>query len=466
VVDREKRRLLAPLLLAIFMRALPLTMFGPLLAGIARSLGAGLAEIGWIVATYATGSLVAQPVMGRLSDIRGRKRVLVMCIFLFGLGSTICALSTTLWMLVAGRIVQALGAGGIQPVVTAIVADRFAPAERGSVLGSVYGMYGLGTMGGALAGGAIVGGALWLSVNANLGAGLARELASFPWHLVFWVNVVLALITLAAASGITPDEDALANKAHNGFDYPGIILVAVFTASLMVAATTSGATAVAGLAGAAISVVVLCIWEPRARSPLFDPALFRGKGPALIYAVALAFGLPSFTLTIYSATYLIAAFGVNEAQSGLALFGLAAAYVAGAIIGGKATRRTAAKVPLILGLICTGVGLVALASLNSVPAAVASMIVGGLGLGVASAPPNALLLDYVSAAQVGGASGLALMLATSGSITAPALISAFLHYGSGATGVEFREAFAVGAALCVGCAAVSAALPAPRRELG
>ncbi|HYK52582.1 MAG TPA: hypothetical protein VEV38_03545, partial [Candidatus Eremiobacteraceae bacterium] len=65
-----------------------------------------------------------------------------------------------------------------------------------------------------------------------------------------------------------------------------------------------------------------------------------------------------------------------------------------------------------------------------------------------------------------GASGLALMLATSGSITAPALFSAFLHYGSGATGVEFREAFAVGAALCVGCAAVSAALPAPRRELG
>jgi MFS family permease len=466
VVDREKRRLLAPLLLAIFMRALPLTMFGPLLAGIAHSLGAGLAEIGWIVATYATGSLVAQPVMGRLSDIRGRKRVLIACILLFGLGSTICALSTTLWLLVAGRIVQALGAGGIQPVVTAIVADRFTPAERGSVLGAVYGMYGLGTMAGALAGGAIVSGALWLGANANLGAGPARELASFPWHLVFWVNVALAAITLAAASGITTDQDMQTIEGRNGFDYPGIILVGAFTASLMIAATTSGASAIAGIAGASLSLLFLCIWEPRAKSPLFDPSLFRGRGPALLYGIALAFGLPSFTLTIYSATYLIAAFGVDEAQSGLALFGLAAAYIAGAIMGGRATRRTAAKIPLSIGLICTGIGLVVLAAFDSLPAAVAGMIAGGLGLGVASAPPNTLLLEYVTAAETGGASGLALMLATSGSITAPALISALLHYGNSTAEVEFREAFVVGATLCALCAAVSAALPPPRREVG
>src|SRR5690349_24408752 len=139
---------LSPLMLAIFMRALPLTMFGPLLPGIARSLGAGLAEVGWIVATYATGSLVAQPVMGRLSDVRGRKRMLALCVILFGAGSLVCAFSTTLWVLVAGRIVQALGAGGIQPIVTAIVADRWPEDGRGSALGAIYGMYGIGTMAG------------------------------------------------------------------------------------------------------------------------------------------------------------------------------------------------------------------------------------------------------------------------------------------------------------------------------
>ncbi|HEY7993130.1 MAG: MFS transporter [Candidatus Eremiobacterales bacterium] len=463
--DSEKRRLLAPLLLAIFMRALPLTMFGPLLAGIARSLGAGLAEIGWIVATYATGSLIAQPVMGRLSDLRGRKRILIACVVLFGLGSIVCALATSLWVLVAGRIVQALGAGGIQPVVTAIVADHFAPGERGGPLGSVYGMYGLGTMAGALAGGAIVSAALWLSANASLGAGVSRELASFPWHLVFWVNVALALATLAATSALAPDEPSMHNGS-DGFDYPGIVLVATFTASLMIAATATGIAAIAGLAGAAASLIALYFWEPRARAPLFDPALFRGRGPLLVYGIAFVFGLPSFSLTIYSATYLIAGFGASEAQSGLALFGLAAAYVAGAIAGGRATRTMGSKIPLIGGVLGTGAALASLAAFPSMPAVVASMVLAGLGLGIASAPPNALLLAYFRKAQTGGASGLALMLATSGSITAPALISAFIHHGGADAGVEFRQAFGVGAVLCAVCAALSTALPAPQREVG
>ena len=460
MTDRGKRRLLSPLLLAIFMRALPLTMFGPLLPGIAKSLGAGLAEIGWIVATYATGSLIAQPVMGRLSDMRGRKRLLLTCVVLFGAGSTICALSTSLWALVAGRIIQALGAGGIQPIVTAIVADTFDAGERGGALGAVYGMYGLGTMAGAIAGGAIVSGAVWLSANAALGVTMSRELASFPWHLVFWVNVVLAIATFAAAS--TVEDDKPMGSGRDGFDVPAIALVAAFTACVMIAATGVGATAVAGIAGAAAAIAALCIWEPRAAAPLFPPALFRGRGPLLVYGVAFAFGLPSFMLTIYSATYLIAAFGENEAQSGLALFGLAAAYIYGAIAGGKATRTRGAKGPLVAGIAFTASALIALASITSPVVVVAAMVLAGVGLGLASAPPNALLLDYVDADRAGGATGLALMLATSGSITAPAVISAFIHYGSAGPGPEFRDAFALGAAVCLGCAAVSAVLPPPR----
>ena len=461
MADRAKRRALAPLLLAIFMRALPLTMFGPLLPGIARSLGAGLAEIGWIVATYATGSLVAQPVMGRLSDLRGRKAMLFACVMLFGAGSAWCALSTSLWALVAGRLIQALGAGGIQPVVTAIVADEWTPEERGGVLGAIYGMYGVGTMAGALLGGAIVDGALLLSARASFDASLSHELASFPWHLVFWLNVAFSLATLAAAASLPPD--APHPRGADGFDYLAILLVACFTTGVMVAATTSGMATAAGLIGAVLSVVLLVVWERRASAPLFDPELFAGRGPTLVYAIAFAFGLPSFTLTIYSATYFIAAFGASEAQSGLALFALAAAYVAGAIVGGAAVRTAGAKTPLVGGLACTGVALAMLAVLTPMPAVVAAMVLGGASLGFASAPPNALLLDYVAPAQAGGATGLALMLATSGSITAPAAVSAFLHFGRGDPPSDFRAAFAAGALLCIACAALSAVLPASKR---
>jgi MFS family permease len=447
-----------PLLLAIFMRALPLTMFGPLLPGIARSLGAGLAEIGWIVATYATGSLVAQPVMGRLSDIRGRKIVLLWCVALFGGGSLICASSTSLWLLVAGRIVQALGAGGIQPVVTAIIADREPESSRGSALGGVYGMYGVGTMAGALLGGAIVAASLWAAARIDLPSALHAELLSFPWHLVFWVNVILAAATFAAVLTL-PDDVRAPAAGKDGFDYSGIALIGALTTFIMIAATAGGPVSIASVVLAALALVALVVCESRAKAPLFDPSLFHGRGQTLIYAIALCFGVPSFSLTIYSATYFIARFGASELQSGLALFGLAVAYVVGAVLGGRAVRGWGAKRPLVAGLALAAFALSIIASAGEQWTVIAAMAVGGLGLGFASAPPNALLLQYVTPAQVGGASGLAIMLATSGSITAPALVSAFLRYGGTSAATELRAEFGAAAVLCGVCVALASALP-------
>jgi MFS family permease len=447
-----------PLLLAIFMRALPLTMFGPLLPGIARSLGAGLAEVGWIVATYATGSLVAQPVMGRLSDIRGRKRVLLWCIGLFAGGSLLCALSTTLPVLVVGRIVQALGAGGIQPVATAFIADKW-PESRGSALGALYGAFGIGTMAGALLGGTIVDGALWIAAHGQLPTALRIELGSFPWHVVFWVNVALAAVTFASASTLPDDERLRASEDRSGFDYLGITIVAAFTIFIMVAATANGIAAVVCTITAVGCIPFLFVWEARAKAPLFDPSLFGNRGLNLVFLIAFLFGVPSFTLTIYSATYFITQFNATEAQSGLALFGLATAYVAGAIAGGRAVRIAGAKAPLALGLACSGAALAVLAGVETQPAVVAAMVLGGLGLGFVSAPPNVLLLDYASKDQAGGVTGVGTMLATSGSITAPAVVSAFLHFGRGSTASNLRAEFAVGTVICVICALLVPALP-------
>ncbi len=452
---------MAPLLLAIFMRALPLTMFGPLLPGIARSLGATLAEVGWIVATYATGSLIAQPLMGRLSDIRGRRTMLLWCVALFAAGSAVCSTAGTLWVLVAGRIVQALGAGGVQPVVTAMIADRWPRRERGSALGAVYGAFGVGTMVGALAGGAIVDAVARFTANAPPGDALAHDLAMFPWHAVFWLNLILAAATFVAALSIP--RDAFAATTDKGrLDVGAIALVAAFACSLMVAATTGGVLAIAAGAAAACCLALLPWCERRAASPLFDPAALEGRGPGLVFATAFVFGIPSFSLTIYSATYFIAQFGATPAQSGLALFALAGAYVAGAIVGGSLVKRVGAIPPLVCGLAISGAALVVLATATPMWAAVAAMTLGGLGLGLASAPPNALLLEYVEPSHAGAASGVAIMLATSGSITAPALVSAFVHYGSDGSAAGLRAAFAVGAALCAACVCIALAMPKPR----
>jgi MFS family permease len=459
VAAQARNSLMRPLLFGVFARALPLTMLGPLLPGIAASLGATLAQVGWIVATYATGSLIAQPIMGRLADERGRKRIFFACIALFGAGSLASALATSLPWLIIGRVVQALGAGGIQPVATTIIANRLEPQRQGSAIGALYGAFGLGTMAGALCGGGLVATAIALAPRTT--GWIADDLRGFPWHLVFWLNVLLALAGAALASSLPNDRSRLDLKPR-GYDPLGILLIAGIAAGLMVAATNPDGIAAWGVALTIALLATFVFQERRSRAPLIDPALFAARGPALLYWIALAFGVPSFTLTIYSATFVIMRFHASPEQAGVALFVLAAAYVASAIAGGALISRVSFRALLVCAAFVVAIGIVALALSMSMLVAIVAMAFGGIGLGLASAPPNALLLRYVPRERAGSATGVASMLATSGAITAPALIGTFLaHWKNGDPVDAMRAALAVCGVLAVLCAAIAATLPQP-----
>jgi MFS family permease len=449
-----------PLLFGVFARALPLTMFGPLLPGIASSLGASLADVGWIVATYATGSLIAQPLMGTLSDSYGRRRMFTWCMVLFVAGSCACAVATSLPLLVAGRIIQALGAGGIQPIATAIIGDVLPPDRRGGALGALYGVFGIGTMAGALLGGAIVAGAL--AASAHMNGALAADLSAYPWHPVFAVNVATGILTILLATSLPDDSIALNRARAKSFDAIGAFLIALFAACLMFAVTGAHDRSLLGLFGAIASMGTF-VWHIRhTEAPLIDPALFAARGPAMLYALGVLFGVPSFSLTIYSATYFIAQFHASAATASLALFILAVLYVAGAIAGGALINRLGTRALLSTGIVLVAVSAGALAGFTSVATVVAAMALGGLGLGLASAPPNALILRYVPAKRSGAATGVATMLGTSGSITAPVVIGAFLAFANaGGAATALRDEFALCAALSAVCAVLAFSLPEP-----
>jgi MFS family permease len=456
---QARASLMRPLLFGVFARALPLTMLGPLLPGIAASLGATLAQVGWIVATYATGSLIAQPIMGRLADERGQKQIFFACIALFGAGSLASALATSLPLLIVGRVVQALGAGGIQPVATAIIANRLEPQHQGGAIGALYGAFGLGTMAGALCGGALVAGAI-VFVPRTTGW-IAADLTAFPWHLVFWLNVILSVAAAALARSL-PSDRSRTDRKSLGYDPLGVLLIAAVAAALMVAATNPDGIAAWGVAATIVLVALFIIQERRSSAPVIAPDLFASRGPALLYWIALAFGVPSFTLTIYSATFLIVRFHASPEQAGVALFVLATAYVASAIAGGTLISRVSFRALLVCAAVVVALGIVALALSTSALFAIVAMALGGIGLGLASAPPNALLLRYVKRERAGTATGVASMLATSGAITAPALIGTFLaHWKTGDPSDALRAALAVCAVFAVLCAVLAATLPQP-----
>ncbi|MBC5825251.1 MAG: MFS transporter [Candidatus Eremiobacteraeota bacterium] len=462
-VAQDVSRLIMPaLILGIFMRALQMTMFGPSLVNIAQSLGASLAEIGWIIAAYATGALIAQPIVGRLSDAKGRKAVFAAAVVLFGLGSLVCAFATTLPVLVAGRIVQAIGAGGIQPAATAIIGDRLPKARQGAALGAVFGMFAVAGVIGPVLGGVLIDGGRRLAASVSLGSALHHELATYPWHLIFWVNIPLALATLVLAMRMPADDSP---KEPIGFDIGGMVLLAAFSACIMLAATSGALPAIAWTAAALLCIAGLAVWERAAPAPLIDPSLFAQRGPALTYVIAFISGVPVFSVMVYSAAYVMAQFGSTATQSGMMLLVLAVLLGLGSFGGGKLINRLGAKAIMSAGMASLCVGSLLFGLLPSLSGVVAAMAFAGLGMGLASAPPNALVMSYVASRRRGAATGLMTMFATSGSVTAPAVVSAFLHNGRGGVVADFRAEFILCAFLALLCAGLTGLLPRPVQQL-
>ena len=450
-----------PLLLGVFLRALQMTVIGPSLVGIAQSVGSSLAAVGWIMAIYATGSLIAQPIAGRMSDARGRRRVFIAALCVFTAGSLACALATSLGTLVAGRIVQSLGAGAIQPAAIALIGQRVPRERQSGALYALYGMFALAGALGSVVGGALIDGGKALGHAAFIAGALHTELTVFPWHLIFWINIPIAAIALMLALRLADDRPVSAVVPLDG---GAIVLVPVVAFCLMMAANAAPWAALVYLGAAFAALVALAWWESRARQAFFEPSLFTQRGPVLLYVIAIVTGIPIFSVTMYSAAYYMTAFGASAAQAGLALLALALPLGAGQGFGSGLTKRAGARVALVIGIIALAAGEALLTAMTSIVGVLVAFAVIGFGIGLASAPPNALLLRYVDQERSGAATGLLTMLSSTGAITAPAAVSAFLHFSGMPAANAFRADYALSFLLAT--VALPFALLLPHVEAG
>jgi MFS family permease len=448
--------LLPPLLLGMFLRALQMTVIGPSLVNIAQSLGSTLADVGWIMAIYATGSLIAQPIAGRMSDARGRRAVFIAALVVFTAGSLVCALSTSLGWLIVGRVIQSLGAGGVQPAAIALVGQR-APKERqSSALYALYGMFALAGALGAVLGGVIIDGGKALGASAFVAGALRHELTLFPWHFVFWINIPIAVVAIILALRLPRDNPP---QQRTGIDAGAVILIPAIALCLMMAANGSSGTALAWLALTLGLLVALALWETKASSPLFDPSLFTRRGPLLLYVIAVITGIPIFSVTMYSAAYYMTQFNASAAQAGLALLALALPLGAGQGVGGRLAKRAGARSLLIAGLALLALGEIVLATAHSVPIVLLALAIIGFGVGLASAPPNVLLLGYVDEQRSGTATGMLTMLSSTGAIAAPAAVSALLNFSGLPAAQSFRLDFLLSFVLVTLAIPIAALLP-------
>ena len=394
----SRRRWLALLVLCLgdLMIVLDVTIVGVALPSIRSDLGFTESSLAWVINAYLIvfgGFLLLG---GRLGDLFGHRRLFLAGISLFTLASLVCGLSTSQGMLVVSRAVQGLGAAIVSAVALSLMLMLFTePAERAKAMG----IFGFVASGGG-------------SIGVLLG-GILTDVLS--WHWIFLVNVPIGVAVVALTLRLIPGERAEA--AAQRLDVAGAVAV---TVSLMIAVfaivkgnevgwltlRTLGLLAIA----AAIFAVFVAI-EARIPSPLMPLGLFRLRNLSIANVVGVLWAAAMFAWFFLSALYLQLVLGYSPLEVGLGFLpGNIIMGVLSVTVSAKLVMRYGVRIPLAVGLGVAGLGLLLFARApvdgNYVMDVLPSMILLGLGAGIAFNPVLFAAMSDVEPTEAGLASGI------------------------------------------------------------
>lgn len=359
-------------MLAMLLGALDQTIVATALPTIGEAFG-DFANLSWVVTAYLLSCTVATPLYGKLSDIHGRRVMLLTAVAVFSAGSVACALAPNLIALVIARAVQGLGGGGLISLAQTIIADLVSPRERGRYQAQIAGVFAASSIAGPVLGGLF---AQYLS-----------------WTLIFWINLPLGL----AAFFITERRlrQLPRHERRHRMDYLGAALMAAASVLLLLALGWGGvrypwmSPPIVGLLVGSAAFVGLFVWRMgKAEEPflplglLADKVVVRGMAAAFM-AVGAMVGL-----SIFVPLYFETARGLSATQSGLGLIPVMGGVVLGAILSGRAMARlTHYKRPAIAGLSCAVAGLLALVIEPGLPLFAVLAVLAVIGVGVGTALP-------------------------------------------------------------------------------
>jgi MFS family permease len=359
-------------------------MVVPILPAVQRELDASLTATAWLLTGFLLAAVAAAPVLGRLGDMYGKRRLLMVSIAAFALGSLVCALSSSMAGLIAGRVVQGFGAA-LGPLAIALARDR-APHGRAPVwIGLLVAAAGAGAALGLLLGGVLV---EHVSVAA-----------------VFWFLFALAAALLLMVWLLVPETTV---RAPARPDWRGGFLLAAGLLCVLLAISEgndwgwSSLPVVALFAAAVFLLAVFGAVERATRTPLVDMQLMaqRRVWSANVVAFSMGFALfiagvivPQIAALPEASGY---GFGLTAAQTGMILVPGALAIVLGGWLSGALVRRTGARALIVCGAVAAGLGYGALAlDHGSVAAVAAANVALGLGIGLAFAAITNLVVHSV-----------------------------------------------------------------------
>jgi EmrB/QacA subfamily drug resistance transporter len=416
------RSIIAGIMLAMFLSALEQTIVAPALPAIGKSLG-DIDDLSWVVTAYLLAATATTPLFGKLSDIYGRRTILLFAIGIFIVGSVACALAPTIWALVLGRGIQGIGGGGLLPIAQTIIADLLSPRERPLVQGRTSVMF------------------MSASILGPVLGGLLTD--HLHWSLIFWINLPLgavALIMTERALRRLPRND----RPHQ-LDVAGAALLVGAALALMLALAWGGThypwrswRIIALLAGSAALWALFAARLLTAREPFIPLAILRGKVTSTITCAAFFSIGTVIGVTIYMPLYCQAVLGASASVSGFVLI----AYMGGATLGSLFTGRLVVhlkhymrvpKAGLVVAISALGVLAAEPAGL-SLTEVVVLLFVVGTGLGPMYPVSTIVMQNVVKPHQLGTATGTLNFFRLLGGAIVVAAFGAIILGGAGLEG--------------------------------
>ncbi|WP_082466430.1 MFS transporter [Agreia sp. Leaf210] len=428
------------------------SLVAPALGTIGSDLGVATTDASWVLTAYLLSASVLTPILGRLGDMVGKRKVIIVVLALLLVGTVLAALAPNLGVLIVARVLQG-AAGAVMPLSIGIVRDEL-PRERVSVtIGLLSAIFGIGAGVGIVAAGPIV--------------------EALSWHWLFWLPAILVAIALLGAIFGIPEST---KRTPGRLDLVGTGILSVGLVALLLAigegqkwGWDDGKT-IGLLVLGAVAIVVFVFVELRVKEPLIDMRLFQHRGVWTAHIVALAFGFAMFGTFILVPTLLQLpsvlgyGFGKSVSEAGLYLLPTVVAMVLSGVLAGILIRKIGPKIPMIVGGVSVAIAFVipALGHAEDWQILVSGVLTG-IGIGMALAATSNAIVESVPASQTSEAISANTVIRTIGSSVGTAVIAALLSSNVTAQGAPTDDSFTIGfwVSAGVGVIAIIAALAAP-----
>ena len=421
------------------------SLVAPALPAIAKDVHASSASITWVITAYLLSASVLTPILGRLGDMIGKRRVLLVTLVILGVGTVLAGLSTSLPLLIVARAIQG-AAGAILPLSIGIVRDELPEEKVGVSVGMLSAIFGIG---------------------AGLGIVLAGPIVeNLSWEWLFWFPLVLIVVALIGVAFGVPESPIRDNAGS--LDLKGTSILTVSLVSILLAISkgaswgwTSFATVGLGVLGM-VALVVFARVELGVKAPLIDMHLLAIRGVWTTNVVGLTFGFVMFGMFVLIPTLLEMpaetgyGFGKSVSTAGLYLLPATFGMLVFGPISGVLTRRLGARPPMVVGTLFAVVAFAIPAfSHRTLTEIVLCGVFMGAGLGLAFAAMSNAIIAAVPATHTSEAMGVNAIVRTVGGSIGSAVIAAALMANITDLGIPADKAFTVGFWLAASVAVIA-----------